>query len=76
MSENIRLKAISNLLWRFGERFGAQGVNFIVSVVLARLLEPEIYGSIALIMVITVILQVFIDSGLGLSLIHIYLILL
>ena len=33
----------SNLIWRLLERFGAQGVTFIVSIVLARVLEPSVY---------------------------------
>lgn len=61
---------ISNLIWRFAERCGAQGVSFIVSVVLARILAPEVYGTIALVTVFTAILQVFIDSGLGNALIQ------
>jgi O-antigen/teichoic acid export membrane protein len=60
----------SNLIWRLLERFGAQGVTLIVSIVLARILDPKIYGIIALITVITTILQVFIDSGLGTALIQ------
>lgn len=61
---------LNNMLWRFLERCGAQGVSFVVSIVLARLLDPAVYGTIALVTVITAILQVFIDSGLGSSLIQ------
>ena len=61
---------ISNLIWRFAERTGAQGVSFIVSLVLARLLEPSAYGTIALVTVFTTILQVFVDSGMGNALIQ------
>lgn len=60
----------SNLIWRLLERFGAQGVTFIVSIVLARVLEPSVYGTVALITIITTILQVFVDSGLGTALIQ------
>lgn len=59
-----------NFTWRFAERCGAQLVTFIVSVVLARILEPEDYGQIALITVFTTIMQVFVDSGLGTALIQ------
>lgn len=61
---------VSNMLWRFAERTGAQGVTFLVSIILARLLDPEVYGTIALVTVFTAILQVFVDSGLGNSLIQ------
>lgn len=63
-------KITSNLIWRFLERFGAQGVTLVVSIVLARLLDPNVYGVIALITVITTVLQVFVDSGLGTALIQ------
>ena len=61
---------ISNFIWRFAERVGAQLVAFIVSIVLARILDPDAYGIVALITVITVIMQVFVDSGLGNALIQ------
>lgn len=60
----------TNILWRLAERFGAQGVSFIVSVVLARLLAPSVYGTVALITVITNILNVFVSSGLSTALIQ------
>ena len=61
---------VKNLIWRFLERCGAQGVTFIVSVVLARLLEPTVYGMVALVTVFTTIMQVFVDSGMGNALIQ------
>lgn len=67
---NEQKKVLSNFLWRFAERCGAQFVTFIVSIVLARILAPEAYGQIALITVFTTIMQVFVDSGLGTALIQ------
>lgn len=61
---------LSNLVWRFMERCGAQLVTFLVSIVLARLLTPKDYGTVALVTVFTNILQVFVDSGLGTALIQ------
>lgn len=63
-------KVFSNLIWRFAERCGAQIVQFIVSIILARILAPEAYGTIALVIVFAQILQVFVDSGLGNALIQ------
>ena len=60
----------SNLIWRFLERCGAQGVTFLVSIVLARFLDPSVYGTVALVTVFTAILQVFVDSGMGNALIQ------
>ena len=61
---------IKNFFWRFAERCGAQIVTFIVSIVLARILTPEDYGTVALVTVFTTIMQVFVDSGLGTALIQ------
>ena len=70
MEHELKGKAISSLLWRFLERCGAQGVTFLVTIVLARLLAPEVYGLMALVTVFTAILQVFVDSGMGNALIQ------
>ena len=61
---------ICNFIWRFMERIGAQFIQFIVSVVLARIIAPEEYGTITLVLVFTQILQVFVDSGLACALIQ------
>lgn len=70
MAEGVKQKVVSNLAWRFAERVGAQAVQFVVSIVLARILAPEAYGTIALVTVFITILQVFVDSGLGNALIQ------
>ena len=63
-------KVASNLFWRFAERSGANVVALLVSLVLARLLDPSDYGTIALVTAFITILQVFVDSGLGGALIQ------
>ena len=70
MENNLKNKVMGNMVWRLAERYGAQIVQFIVSIVLARILMPEIYGTIALITIFITILQVFIDSGFGNALIQ------
>ena len=65
-----RQNIFSNMLWRFLERTGAQLVSFVVAIVLARILSPEDYGTIALITVFINILNVFVDSGLGTALVQ------
>jgi len=70
MSETKKENILSNFIWRFLERCGAQGVEFIVTLVLARLLAPEVYGTIALVTVFIAITQVFVDSGLANALIQ------
>lgn len=70
MEHDLKVKAISSLLWRFLERCGAQIFTFLVTIVLARLLAPDVYGIIALVTVFTSILQVFVDCGMGNALIQ------
>lgn len=68
--EVTKKSVTTNMFWRFLERCGAQLVTFIVSIVLARLLDPTIYGTVALVTVFTTILQVFVDGGLGNALVQ------
>lgn len=68
--ENLNKKVFSGLIWKFGERFTAELVTFVVSIVLARLLMPDDYGVIALMMVFITIANVFVINGFGNALIQ------
>lgn len=72
MKENGSLKAktISGVIWKFGERVSAQLVNFVVSIILARLLLPDDYGLIALVTVFITICNKIVISGFATSLIQ------
>ena len=63
-------RIISGFLWRFLERTASQGIAIGVTILLARLLTPDDFGTIALLLVFINILQVFIDSGLSSALIQ------
>ncbi len=63
-------KVFSNLIWRFGERIGAKLISVVVQLILARLLGSELFGTVAIVLVFTEILQVFIESGFGTALIQ------
>lgn len=65
-----RKAVFSNLIWRFMERCGAQLVSVVVSFVLARMLDPAVYGLVAKVTIITSIMLVFVDSGMANSLIQ------
>lgn len=68
--ENFGHQVASGLFWKFGERIIAQGVSFIISLILARLLLPEQYGTISLVLVFINIANVFVSDGLGESLVQ------
>jgi teichuronic acid exporter len=68
--QNIKTKVLSSLFWKLMERGGTQGIQFIVQIVLARLLLPEDYGIIALVVIFTSIAGVFVQSGFNTALIQ------
>ncbi len=61
---------ISNMIWRFLESSGSEIIQFVISIILARLLDPSAYGMIAIVVVLTSILRIFIDSGFGAALVQ------
>ncbi|MDD3415816.1 MAG: lipopolysaccharide biosynthesis protein [Lachnospiraceae bacterium] len=61
---------MTNFIWRFAERCGAQIVQLVVSIILARLLAPSDYGTIALMSVFISILNIFVSCGLASALIQ------
>ena len=67
---NIKIKAKYAVIWSGFERFSVQIVQFVISVILARLLTPLDFGILAIILVIINILQVFNEVGFGAALMH------
>lgn len=65
-----RKSVIASLLWKFLERCSVQVVSFVVTIVLARILCPEDYGLIALVMVFINISSVLVEGGLNTALIQ------
>lgn len=61
----LRHKAISAFLWKFGDKLVGQLASLAVAVALARLIAPEDFGTVALIRVFVVIALVFVENGLG-----------
>lgn len=70
MSEKLKSKTIHALFWSFLERFGQLGIQFVISIILARLLLPEQFGLIAMLIIFMAIAQLFVDSGFGNALIY------
>lgn len=71
MNKNSKKNNImSSLAWTFGERIFAQIVTIIVTVILARLLAPEIYGVISIVMVFISFCNVFVTGGFGIALVQ------
>lgn len=68
--KSLKSQVVSGLFWKFGERIIAQGVSFVVSLVLARMLMPEQYGVVSMVLVFINLANVFVTNGLGESLIQ------
>lgn len=67
---SLKQKTISGLFWTFSQQFGVQFINFLVSIMLARLLMPEDFGLIGMLTVFISIGTSLKDSGLTSSLIR------
>lgn len=70
MADRRGQKAASSFLFKLAESLGMQGISFVVSVVLARLLDPSDYGVLTLLTVFIAVSQVFVQSGLNTALIQ------
>lgn len=70
MSDNLRQKTKSGLIWSMVENFSTQCVSFIFSIILARLLCPSDYGIVAMITIFFAVAQAFVDSGFANALIR------
>lgn len=66
----LKDRMISATFWKMAERLLSQGVSFVVSLVLARILSPDNYGIVAVILVFINIADVLISSGFSASLIQ------
>ncbi len=67
MSNNSVSKALG---WKLLERFGVQGVQFVLQIILARLLSPEHYGVLSIMIIFTTLATVFIQNGFNTALVQ------
>jgi len=70
MADSLKPRTIHALSWSFLESIGLQSVRFVIGIVLARLLLPEQFGLIAMLMIFMAVAQSFLDSGFGAALIQ------
>lgn len=66
----LKKKAANGFLWSSIDRILTQGVTFVLGVIVARMLTPDVYGLIAMIMVFLSISNTFVDCGLSSALIR------
>lgn len=70
MADSLKDKTVKGVAWSAVERFSVAGIGFAFGLVLARLLDPEDYGVIAMLNIFMAISQTFIDSGFSNALIR------
>jgi O-antigen/teichoic acid export membrane protein len=68
-SANLKGVAAKGLFWSAMERFGAQGIQFVFGIMITRILLPEDFGLVGMILIFMAVGQTLVDSGFGSALI-------
>lgn len=70
MSQDIKQKTKEGMLWNALEKIAVQGISFVLSIILARLLTPHDYGTIGMLVIFLTFSNVFVESGFSRALIQ------
>lgn len=70
MTEELKRDTVTGMFWSFVEKFGSLLIQFIANIILARLLTPNDFGLIGMIMVFIALSNTIVDSGFGAALIQ------
>ena len=66
----IKNKVMHGLFWKILENGGAQGIQFVIAIILARLLSPAEYGLVSIIMIFITIANVVVQNGFSTALVQ------
>jgi len=69
-TQNLKNKTLSGFVWQFAQKFVGQGLSFVVTVILARLLLPEDYGVVALAGMFNILVGIFITGSMDAALVQ------
>ncbi|MBO6651080.1 MAG: oligosaccharide flippase family protein [Balneola sp.] len=69
-NSSLSQTALKGVLWASVEKFGGRLIQFVSTIILARILLPEDFGTIAMIMIIFAVASSLIDSGFSQALIR------
>lgn len=67
---SLKGKAVRGVLWNAVETYSMKGLEFVLGIILARLLSPSDFGLIGMTSIFFAISNVFIDSGFGSALVQ------
>ena len=70
MADSLKQKTIKGVSWSFVEQVLTRGANFVIAIILARLLTPTDYGLVGLLAIFISLSQMFVDGGLSVALIR------
>lgn len=70
MTKSLKSKTTHGMLWNAIEKFSVQAGQFVIGIVLARILMPEDYGLIGMLAIFIAVSQLFVDSGFSTALIQ------
>lgn len=70
MADSLKNKTVKGTIWSTLERFSVQGIQFVVMVIMARILTPEDYGLVGMLAIFIAVSQSLIDSGFSQALIR------
>lgn len=70
MAENLKSQTVRGVWWSFLERYSSQGISFLITLFMARILTPGEYGLIGMLAIFMALGQVFIDGGFANALIQ------
>lgn len=63
MDEQLKKETKKGVIWSAAQRFSTQGLQFVITLFMARLLTPEDYGIIGMLGIFLAVSSVFVDSG-------------
>lgn len=63
MDNSIKQQTLNGTKWAAIEKFSVQGIQFLLGIIMGRLLSPSDYGTVGMIAIFIAVSQTFIDSG-------------
>ena len=70
MSENIKKDTLKGVKWTAIEKVALQGIQFVIGLILARLLTPSDFGLVGMLAIFISVSQTFVDGGFSNALIR------
>lgn len=70
MEQSLKEKTVKGVLWSSINRFSSQGISFVFSMLIARMLMPSDYGVVAMLGIFMAVSGCFVDSGFGTALVR------